>query len=600
MNVYGTLFVTAIVLWNGYTLSKESAQWSVVADAVTIVGGAEDRLGYAVAGHRGDGSNEVPTVAMVSQRGMHVFYGTRVMTQQIYELTVSNSLLYRDSDLMSFAVVGFVDRHNGHEVHAITHGPLTTNGTAIVNQVVALNMRDAWKGEADDSQINGTNGFRIVGTEMMPSPYPPYACADMNADGFNELVHGAFDAMLRAYAFVWYGTSDSVSGARNLDEVDGTNSFRIMLKTSPGAMILATGDFNGDGRGDIAVNTAGGLALVWGRPRYVKELCATNLALEDGVIVRNAEIGKNGGFGDINGDGVDDVLLPGGSVVFGRTNWGAAPDAALMGAGEIMRAIAPSNVSYSGTSCIGDVNGDGYDDWTVGALFQIIAVPPVETTKFCIVYGRPAYPVGVDLWNSDGTNGFGILQTSLFSTRGGDWNGDGYEEAVFGDPNAWPEGRTNAGAVYITPGRASPAWSPYVFEPVLVLEGQSKVYESEALTNIVVGRKGARHTLLTVNGQAVEQTWLGTWWTNVVVRSATSETVTVRYWTTNVISVSSPATTLVITAIPEAGWGGVAVGLFTIYELRFTIWGRGRRPRRHEDTKGWREVRMQRAEGRSN
>ena len=62
-----------------------------------------------------------------------------------------------------------------------------------------------------------------------------------------------------------------------------------------------------------------------------------------------------------------------------------------------------------------------------------------------------------------------------------------------------------------------------------------------------------RHAVLSDNSEPVAQEWLGTWWTNIIVRSATSETVSVRYWTTNVISTSAPATTLVITAVPEPG-----------------------------------------------
>ncbi|GEM_PF-2153991 len=68
---------------------------------------------------------------------------------------------------------------------------------------------------------------------------------------------------------------------------------------------------------------------------------------------------------------------------------------------------------------------------------------------------------------------------------------------------------------------------------------------------MVIGRKGKRHLVLTDAGPPVAQDWLGTWWTNMMVRSITSETASVRYWTTNVISVSNPATTLVITAVPE-------------------------------------------------
>jgi len=85
----------------------------------------------------------------------------------------------------------------------------------------------------------------------------------------------------------------------------------------------------------------------------------------------------------------------------------------------------------------------------------------------------------------------------------------------------------------------------------LIMEGGSNAVASTVLTNIVIGRKGKRHMVLSDSPEPIEQEWLGTWFTTRVIRTAIDETRTVNYWTTNILGRSKPATTLVISAVPE-------------------------------------------------
>ena len=396
-------------------------------------------------------------------------------------------------------------------------------------------------------------GFIVSANTNIYFEVATYGSADINVDGINDIFAATYDNK-HENIYIRYGNIQT-NNIWNVLEVNGTNGMQIISKDM--GRQTNKGDFNGDGNQDFVFNGNSGLTIIYGRQRFVKILSATNLPPEDGVTIKNASIGKNGGFGDINGDGIDDIIMPGGIVMFGRTNWGTNPDAATMGLGEIMYPTSSvANVYFGGfykggkTAVIGDLNGDGYDDWAIAAVQEIQIHPPVESNKFLVVYGKPIYPVNMEMWLLDSTNGFAIVDQWILShTRGGDWDSDGYEEAIFGMP--WEE--DHKGIVTITPGGPSPAWSPYIFTPELIMEGRSNMVASTVLTNIVIGRKGKRHMVLADGTEPIEQEWLGTWFTTKVVRTSIDDTRTVNYWTTNILGRSNPATTLVINAVPEPG-----------------------------------------------
>ncbi len=179
--------------------------------------------------------------------------------------------------------------------------------------------------------------------------------------------------------------------------------------------------------------------------------------------VLNGMVGSYSGFsvsgaGDINGDGVADLIIGapetnsgvGASyVVFGNLGIGSSSSVALSSLngsnGFVLTDVAGSS-GYS-VSGAGDINGDGVADLIIGA--------PYAGASY-VVFGE----VGIGSTGSivlsslDGSNGFVLNEMassySGFSVSGaGDINGDGVADLIIGAPYA----NSNAGASYVVFGK---------------------------------------------------------------------------------------------------------------------------------------------------
>ena len=272
-----------------------------------------------------------------------------------------------DGDGIPDLLVGsHLEPANGEDsgVAWLLHGPLPPEGRL-------AESASAW--------LVGASGYDRAGDEVA-------AAGDINGDGLADLLIGAPTSSSGATeAGAAYLAMAPFDGEVDLNDVHAKFVGRIE-KDDAGAAIAGVGDVDGDGRDDFMVGAAGmddvhpnagGGYLVLDdddKSRYLDDLIAfTGAAQGDGA-------GESlSGAGDIDGDGFADLLIGaprestlgedtgatyliyGGPGLESRSL--ADADARLMGE-------AQADDAGAAVAGLGDVSGDGYPDFAVGAYHE--------------------------------------------------------------------------------------------------------------------------------------------------------------------------------------------------------------------------------------
>ncbi len=305
---------------------------------------------------------------------------------------------------------------------------------------------------------------------------------DVNADGFDDLVIGAEEnsesAPSAGQAYLIFGKPSGWSVDVGLASSDA--SFLGEEEDDrAGFAVAGAGDVNGDSMADLLVGAyrnddggqyAGQTYLVFGRP--------SGWAMDTSLSASDASfVGEGNGFdqsgisvagaGDVDGDGFDDFLIGASGnedagwyagqtyLIFGAASgWSMDTSLALAGASY----LGESTSDYSGRSVagLGDTNGDGYDDFLVGAYGNEDAGSYAGQTY--LVFGRPSgWSMDTDLGVSDASFlGEGEHEYSGWSVAGpGDVDGDGYDDVLIGACTS-DEAGEDAGQTYLVLGGEHP------------------------------------------------------------------------------------------------------------------------------------------------
>ena len=372
-----------------------------------------------------------------------------------------------------------------------------------------------------NNDLNGTNGFAINGGSLLATSGSAVSTAgDINADGVDDIIIGApGENGLAGRSYVVFGKNVAQDGdflatfdlaSLTSPDGDGSNGFiinGIATGDQSGHAISHAGDINGDGIADVIIgahqaNSGDGQSyVVFGKDSAAGEtfnphfdlsaLDGRNGFVINGVSESGTEIGHGSGFsvssaGDINGDGIDDVVVGADSqnawigasyVVFGKNvaedgDFSPSLDLASLMTSDpdgpagfmisinssegriteiVDRYLGLSRIGYS-VSDAGDVNRDGLDDLIIGAPYTAWPTQgPIATAGVAyVVFGSSNHSTAnldlkTDIVDGDGNRGFVILSPepennyytqnlSGFSVSSvGDINKDGFGDILIGN-----------------------------------------------------------------------------------------------------------------------------------------------------------------------
>ena len=215
------------------------------------------------------------------------------------------------------------------------------------------------------------------------------AAGDINGDGLGDFMVSLAAANAgadRGGAFVLFGRTGGLASV-DLADLAPEDGFFIQGpdRTSLVSQTLAAaGDVNDDGYADILVgvpaagDNGGRTFLLFGGADGFGPIDLDALAPDDGFLLFDSQTGEESGVslssaGDINNDGFDDFVIGTSAnrafVIFGKAAGFGAIQLDTLGAanGFTITADGIGGLAGNEVSAAGDFNGDGFDDFVVGA-----------------------------------------------------------------------------------------------------------------------------------------------------------------------------------------------------------------------------------------
>ena len=284
---------------------------------------------------------------------------------------------------------------------------------------------------------------------------------DLNGDGYADVLIGSPNDNTYATGCGWAraflgGPSGLQTGSTFWEESSTSASAHF------GGTLAAAGDLNGDGLADVLVGEASRIGVF-------KSAGSTLLSTTNPIVVAST-LRCFATAGDVNGDGLSDIVVGDGTYSNGQSSEGHLLYFAGRGDGpsttpswSMKTMLTGANLGWS-VSSAGDVNGDGLDDILVGApTLPNIGTGGVNNGGAFLDFGRISGPTpGLSDWSFLGSPGD---QAGIAVAPAYDINGDGFADFLVGGHG----GGTQPGKVFVFYGHANP-WSS-TSTPDLVLTG---------------------------------------------------------------------------------------------------------------------------------
>lgn len=306
------------------------------------------------------------------------------------DITFTGTSIYRTTRTTS--IVGGDLNGDGFDDLILSDPKDDDHGTDTGKISIFFGSKDGWKKNYNVEESNAS--YYGVYQNYVPMQFGRKisAAGDVNGDGYDDILIGCYSTFY-GRAYLIYGKADGWENDVPADAADVTfTSDDEGYKA--GYSVSIAGDVNNDGYDDILIGapgfyeydpwnydytiTAGHTYMFFGRQNFESRMndmedCDVSFI---GGTAYNASGYSVSGAGDVNGDGIDDLLIgapSNGKTAYGeqygnvylffgkKTGWNKETD--LYHADVIFH----NNQYYTGSRvyCVGDLNGDGYNDLSI-------------------------------------------------------------------------------------------------------------------------------------------------------------------------------------------------------------------------------------------
>ena len=306
---------------------------------------------------------------------------------------------------------------------------------------------------------------------------------DVNGDGIGDFIMSALYAGGSGRAYVIFGKEGGLANMDLANALASGDGFAITgdaANDKLGFSVSGGGDYNGDGFDDLVIGAAyadsstsdyGEVYVVFGKASGFGTVDVGGAdAGNDFIRITGDNEGDKLGFsvsfaGDVNGDGRDDLVLGapssdsdtlnGGAayVIFGQAD-GSETDrdlgaALAAGDGFVVGESSPNSYDQFGASVsgAGDLNGDGFDDFIVGAPSADSFAADRGAAYIFFGGATPATVPALKILGADGSDQLGKSVSGA-----GDVNGDGLADLIVGVYSG-SDGGPSAGEAYVIFGK---------------------------------------------------------------------------------------------------------------------------------------------------